>query len=114
VKNFSIGAKRYKDHIIFLRKVEPGPCDESYGVDVAKLAGLPRSVISRAREILRSLEIGERRRALERIQGSRQKNLFDTQVKSPILEELDKLDVNKLSPIEALLTLKKLKELFEK
>ena len=114
VKNYSIGAKRYKDKIIFLRKVEPGPCDESYGVDVAKLAGLPRSVISRAREILRSLEIGERRRALERIQGSRQKNLFDTQVRSPILEEIDNLDINKLSPIEALLILKRLKELFEK
>ncbi|MGB7295694.1 MAG: hypothetical protein WBC70_08910, partial [Candidatus Aminicenantales bacterium] len=56
IKNYHVSVKEWKDEIIFLRKIIPGPSDQSYGIHVAKLAGIPRSVIDRAREVLHNLE----------------------------------------------------------
>jgi DNA mismatch repair protein MutS len=59
VKNYNFLVKEWGDEIIFLRKLSPGPSDQSYGIQVARLAGLPESVIRRAKEVLRDFEEGE-------------------------------------------------------
>ena len=59
VKNYSIAVKKRGDDITFLRRIVPGGADDSYGIEVAKLAGIPQSVISRAKEILKDLEHGK-------------------------------------------------------
>ncbi|OQX55047.1 MAG: DNA mismatch repair protein MutS, partial [Candidatus Cloacimonas sp. 4484_209] len=106
VKNYNISVKRWGDRIIFLRKVVRGGADESYGVDVAKLAGLPKEVIVRAKEILGELEqeqikgISRRKRDTHSIK-EKQLSLFDAP-KEKIYEELKKLDISRISPIEAL------------
>lgn len=112
VKNFYVEAKRYKNQIIFLHRVKPGSSDESYGVDVARLAGLPSPVIQRAKEILRHLEYEEKRQVLKKILKSTQVSLFDALEESehPIITKLKAVDVNKLTPIDALLLVKELKE----
>ena len=112
VKNFYVEAKRYKDRVIFLHRVKPGSSDESYGVDVARLAGLPKPVIQRAKEILRHLEYEEKRQVLKKILKSTQVSLFDVLEESehPIITKLKAIDVNKLTPIDALLLIKELKE----
>ena len=56
VKNYNVAAKKRKDDVIFLRKIVPGPADQSYGIEVAGLAGVPSRVIDRARDILSELE----------------------------------------------------------
>lgn len=59
VKNYNIAVKKRGDDITFLRRIVPGGADDSYGIEVAKLAGIPQSVISRAKEILKDLEHGK-------------------------------------------------------
>ena len=61
MKNYNIAAKKRRDDLIFLRKIVRGGADQSYGIEVAKLAGVPDRVIRRARTILEELEVGERR-----------------------------------------------------
>ncbi len=63
VKNYNIAVKKRGKDMIFLRKIVPGAADESYGVEVANLAGLPGSVITRARQLLQELEAGAARRS---------------------------------------------------
>lgn len=118
IKNYQIGAKRYEDKIIFLHQLKPGGCDESYGIDVARLAGIPEEVIKRARSILGSLELKEQKASKIRTR-SKQKTLFERQnvekvSESPLQKELEKIDPDKITPIDALLLLKKLKSLSEK
>ncbi len=118
IKNYQIGAKRYEDKIIFLHQLKPGGCDESYGIDVARLAGIPEEVIKRARSILGSLELKEQKASKIRTR-SKQKTLFERQnveavSESPLQKELKKIDPDKITPIEALLLLKKLKSLTPK
>lgn len=120
VKNYNIAVKRYEDKMIFLRQLRPGGCDESYGIDVAKLAGLPGIVIKRAKEILRTLEIEERKASKVRTK-SKQRDLFESSPEPPAslvsarqaLKELEKVDPDKLTPIDALLLIKRLKSLSE-
>jgi DNA mismatch repair protein MutS len=59
VKNYNVAVREWNDRIIFLRKIQRGPADKSYGIQVARLAGLPASVIDRAKEILANLEASE-------------------------------------------------------
>ena len=117
IKNYQIGAKRYEDKIIFLHQLKPGGCDESYGIDVARLAGIPEEVIKRARSILSSLEVKEQKASKIRTR-SKQKTLFERQnvekvSESPLQKELEKIDPDKITPIDALLLLKKLKNSLE-
>ena len=114
VKNYSIAVKEKGEDIIFLRKIVPGGTDESYGVHVAKLAGVPQIVTKRANEILKSIE---RRNVLNNKKIEKQeKNVADGQLSmynyklAELAHELDKVDVNELTPIEALNTLVKIKE----
>ncbi len=118
IKNYNVSVKRWKDKIIFLRKVVPGGADESYGVDVAKLAGLPLEVINRAKEILSELEEDEmkglsRKRRKIAQQGravkKEQLSLF-TPPEKALYEELKTLDIARMSPIDALNLLYKWKK----
>jgi DNA mismatch repair protein MutS len=91
-----------KGTVVFLHQIVPGGADQSYGIHVAQLAGLPRDVINRANEILQELERHAPTTAVEpsRFTASQQMALFPET--SPILEELEKLDVNALTPLEAI------------
>ena len=108
VKNFNFAVKEWKGEVIFLRTLTEGAASRSYGIHVARLAGLPSSVVQRAKEILRNLEGGEldekgRPRLARGHQGGEQAQipLFGA-AHDKIGEELKKLDVSVLTPVEAL------------
>ena len=114
IKNYSIAVKEKGEDIIFLRKIVNGGTDESYGVHVARLAGVPTEVTKRANEILRSLE---RKNILNGKQLEKpNKNRVEGQLDmgnyklAEIAQELDKIDLNGLTPIDALNTLARIKE----
>ena len=112
VENYHISAKKRGDGIVFLRKIVPGGADQSYGVEVAKLAGVPGRVVERAREILDELErqggaAPAPRRALE--QEDDQVSLGDV-AGAAVLDELRRAAVDTLTPIEALNLLYQLKQ----
>ncbi len=114
VKNYSVAVKEKGEDIIFLRKIIKGGTDESYGVHVAKLAGVPQIVTKRANEILKSIE---KKNVLNNKKIEKEnKNVPDGQLTmynyklAELAHELDKVDVNELTPIEALNTLVKIKE----
>jgi DNA mismatch repair protein MutS len=111
VKNFHVAVKEWNDRVIFLRKLVEGGTSRSYGIQVARLAGLPEGVIERAKEVLTNLEQGEfteagvpklavskkRKLAWE----SHQRTLFQSPP-DPIRETLRKVDPNRLTPLDAL------------
>ena len=106
VSNFHVAVKEWNDEIIFLHKVRPGGTDRSYGIQVARLAGLPPSVIARARQILADLESekAELSAALAPAGPRRepaQLGLFPTAL-DPIVKELSQVDVGGLTPLQAL------------
>jgi DNA mismatch repair protein MutS len=103
VKNFNVAVAEDKGEVTFLYKIVPGGVDKSYGIHVAKLAGLPKSVVHRASEVLDELEDGSRRAQLKR----RRQEAVSQQLpllgqKPPLFEELEKLDIDSLTPLEAL------------
>ena len=103
VKNYNIAAKKRGDDITFLRRIVRGPADESYGIEVAKLAGVPAGVVSRAKEILASIESDDeplRKPARRAEMDDGQMSLLVDN--NPVIEKLKALDVNTLTPIEAL------------
>jgi DNA mismatch repair protein MutS len=114
IKNYHVSVREWKDEVVFLRKIIPGPSDRSYGIHVAKLAGIPRDVIDRAREILFNLEkqeldeAGQPRLASRgRPSGDRsQLMLFAEDREFALLrelrEEIEGLDLASLTPLEAL------------
>ena len=115
VKNYSVEVKEKGDDVIFLRKITPGGADESYGIYVAKLAGIKRSVISRAKEILKYLEnvdlakktIDEKRKKIttEEVQV----DMFNYKM-AEVTSMLEKINLDELTPKDALEVLYKLKE----
>ena len=114
VKNYSIAVKEKGEDVIFLRKIVPGGTDESYGVHVAKLAGVPQVVTKRANEILRSLErksvLGEKVQEKENKQvASGQLDLYNYKL-AEIAHEIDKINIDELTPIQALNEIVKIKE----
>jgi DNA mismatch repair protein MutS len=117
VVNFHVAAREWKDDIVFLRKIVAGRSDRSYGIQVARLAGLPRPVVERAREILLALERDELTRGgRPSVSGTttdpqRQLGLFQTQAPdSRLRERLSAVDVDRMTPIEALTLLAELKQ----
>jgi DNA mismatch repair protein MutS len=106
VRNFHVAVKEWNDEIIFLHKVRPGGTDRSYGIQVARLAGLPKAVIARAREILTELSQNPGGRVPGQPEPAPQLGLFphasDPLVLHPLLGELGALDVSTLTPLEAL------------
>ncbi|ERI92944.1 DNA mismatch repair protein MutS [Clostridiales bacterium oral taxon 876 str. F0540] len=108
VKNYSVAVKEVENEIIFLRKIIRGGADQSYGVEVAKLAGLPESVIVRAKEILNSLEeehlknedISVRETAVDANINNIVQLSFSDIEKDSIIEEIKKIDILNLTPME--------------
>jgi len=115
VKNFHVSVKETGGGIVFLRKVEPGAADRSYGIEVAKLAGLPGEVIDRAREVLAEHESAERQLTGQlasdesRPAPAAQLTIF-TPISQPVLDRLREVDLNQLTPLEALNLLAELKK----
>jgi DNA mismatch repair protein MutS len=118
VKNFNIAVKEWNDQIIFLRKLVPGGTSRSYGIQVARLAGLPPAVIERAREILDNLEgrevdeagmphVASTKKKKEKEQ-TQQLHLFGAQ-DHRLKEWIKKLDIPSMTPLEALIEINKLK-----
>ncbi len=111
VKNYTIQVKEWNDEIIFLRKIAPGHADKSYGIQVARLAGLPERVIQRAHEVLFNLENSELDEvgrpkifasdAPEKNSGPQQLALF-SDPGNPIAEKLEQTDPDELTPRQAL------------
>ena len=119
VKNYNMAVKEWADRIIFLRKVLPGGSSRSYGIQVARLAGIPADVISRSKEILRNLETGE-------LNESGMPKLAARDVRTPetgqlsllgekdlLSGELRAIDLDRMTPLEAITALHKLKELLK-
>lgn len=115
VKNFNVSVKEWNDEIIFLHKIVPGGTDDSYGIYVAKLAGIPPEVVQRAQKILTRLEISDDLQAKirNRIPEEEQISLFNKKnsaLLEKIKDEIANLDVNSLTPLEALNKLQQLKK----
>ena len=116
VANFHVAAREFKDDIIFLHKVIEGRSDRSYGIQVARLAGLPAAVVRRATDILKSLEQDEMQRGgRPSLSGAapraaqQQLGLFQANDTHPALDRLRALDVDRLSPLDALNVLAELR-----
>ena len=114
VKNYHVSVKEAGGSVVFLRRVEPGAADRSYGIEVAKLAGLPNEVVVRAREVLAEHESSERRLSSHLTPGAEperptQLTIF-TPLSQPVLEKLREVDLNRLTPLEALNLLAELKK----
>jgi len=124
VKNYNILVKEWKDEIIFVRKIVEGAADRSYGIQVARLAGLPKEVLKRSKEILHNLEEANYdKEGKSKIAGGAavisQMSIFDARVPKQseetvkaleLLKKLEGIDVNGLSPIEAINVLNELKK----
>ncbi len=114
VRNVHVSVKEAGSDIVFLRHVEPGPADKSYGIEVARLAGLPRAVIERARDILRQHEQSEHQLSEKLSPGAAphspgQEALF-TPLDREVLDALRKAELENLTPLEALNLLARLKK----
>lgn len=124
LRNLNIAVKEWKGDIVFLRRLVPGPADRSYGIEVAKLAGVPKPVVDRAREILANLE--------EKSQDSRSKGAVERAsqtllpgfgappieisgelVEHPIVTQLTDIDVDGMTPIQALMLLNQWKDMIK-
>ncbi len=115
IQNFQVAVKKWEDRVVFLHKIIPGGCDDSYGIEVAKLAGIPRKTIGRAKQILRLLESGKFTQSelgkgiyKEKVQPT----LFDPPP-SEIERKIKEVDINSLTPMEAFDLLRKLREELE-
>ena len=114
VKNFNIAVKKRQGQVIFLRKIVPGAADDSFGVDVARLAGLPDPVIARARQLLRELESGQSAAPPPaQAAASDQVSIMDL-AGDAVRRKLEGITVETMTPIEALNTLFELKRMLEK
>ncbi len=116
VKNYHVSVKEAGGSVVFLRRVEPGAADRSYGIEVAKLAGLPNEVVVRAREVLAEHESSEHRLTGHLTPGAStapdrptQLTIF-TPLSQPVLDKLREVDLNRLTPLEALNLLAELKK----
>ena len=114
VKNYSIAVKEKGEDIIFLRKIVRGGTDESYGIHVARLAGVPKLVTEEANKILKSLErknilTGKKEEKKDKKQVEGQFDMYNFKL-AEIAHEIDKINLNELTPIDALNTLVRIKE----
>jgi DNA mismatch repair protein MutS len=113
LKNYNVAVREWEDEIVFLHKIVPGAADKSYGIHVARLAGVPREVIDRAKDVLWQLEGARRVSPQDKRQnasGTIQLSLFEP-IEHPLLDELRQLDINSLTPLAALNLIEKWKQL---
>ena len=109
VKNYNIAVKTRGEDIIFLRKIIPGGADRSYGIEVARLAGLPSTVVNRAKKILRQLE-EEAGRPAPAVQAQEDQVSLTALSEGEVMDQLRRTQVDTLSPLEALNLLYELKK----
>jgi DNA mismatch repair protein MutS len=119
IKNCNVSVREWMDEVVFLHKILPGGTDKSYGIHVARLAGIPKSILERAKEILQELESTFQKEATgEHLSRHKTKeadkdSLFVEKHKS-VLEKLSSIDVNNLTPIEAINLLNQIKDEMDK
>ena len=120
IKNFNVSVKELKDNVLFLRKLTPGGSEHSFGIHVAKMAGMPQQVIKKANKILKKLEKShsneELTDKLQEAQDEMQLSFFnlDDPLLVEVKEEIIDLDINTLTPVEALMKLNEIKRLLTK
>ncbi|MDM1371262.1 DNA mismatch repair protein MutS [Myroides marinus] len=115
IKNYNVSVKELKDNVLFLRKLVPGGSAHSFGIHVAKMAGMPNSVLKRAEKMLKQLEKGHAKdpqQPLKAVEDDIQLSFFN--LDDPLLEELKEeilaIDVNNITPIEAIMKINELKK----
>ena len=119
VKNYNVSVKELEDKVIFLRKLEPGGSEHSFGIHVAQMAGMPNQIVIRANEILKHLEkeklSDQEKEKLAEVPSSQfQLNLFEGDPKfEKVMKLLSDVDVNTISPVEALLKINEMKEILK-
>ena len=120
IKNYNVAVKELKDTVLFLRKLTPGGSEHSFGIHVAKMAGMPQQVITKANRILKKLEKShsseELTDKLQAVQSDMQLSFFnlDDPLLEQIKEEILHLDIDTLTPVEALMKLNEIKRLLSK
>lgn len=120
IKNFHVSIQENKGTIIFLRKLVPGGSEHSFGIHVAKLAGMPSQVIHRASEILKILEGNRTQKENKKVKKLTEENIqlsffqLDDPVLEAIRDELEKIDINTLTPIEAMMKLHAIKNMIDR
>ena len=122
VKNYNVSIKEVGNKIIFMRKLVPGGTEHSFGIHVAKMAGIPNSVIERAHEVLKKMENAHSSQDLKKVKKSKEINdnfqLSFIQLNDPLLEQIKddilNTDINTLTPVEALMKLNEIKKLIKK
>ncbi|MCD4834743.1 MAG: DNA mismatch repair protein MutS [Bacteroidales bacterium] len=119
IKNYNVSVKELEDKVIFLRKLKRGGSEHSFGIHVAQMAGMPKSVVNRANEILKDLEKSEQKESLAKPVGEiaqhregLQTTIFqlDDPVLKQIRDEINNLDIDNLTPVEALNKLNEIKK----
>ncbi|MDI6807593.1 MAG: DNA mismatch repair protein MutS [Candidatus Eisenbacteria bacterium] len=115
VVNLNVVVKEWGDELVFIRKIEEGASDRSYGIQVAKLAGLPGRIVERAKEVLRELERegAMRKKAMAPKDAALELQLFDEK-ESELIRELERLDTDEMTPIDALNALARLRKEYGK
>ena len=108
LRNLRVAVKESPNGIVFLHAIEEGPANKSYGIDVARLAGLPPQVIQRARQVLKQHERSERQNVAAETEAPLQMTMF-TPLSQRILDRLEETDINSLTPLQALSLLDELK-----
>ena len=119
VRNYNVAVKEWNDQIVFLRRIVKGGASHSYGIQVARLAGLPAAVIDRAKEVLRNLESGEYVAGAPRLARSKNAAIAPTpsaqmglfEAVDPVRQKIEDMDVSVLTPLEALNLLDDLKKM---
>ncbi|WP_190811179.1 DNA mismatch repair protein MutS [Flagellimonas sp. S3867] len=120
IKNYNVSVKELKDNVLFLRKLVPGGSEHSFGIHVAKMAGMPQQVIQKANKILKKLEKSHSSEEIsDKLQASQQEmQLSFFNLDDPLLEEIKEeilhLDIDTLTPVEALMKLNEIKRLLGK
>ncbi|WP_343487549.1 DNA mismatch repair protein MutS [Allomuricauda sp. d1] len=120
IKNYNVSVKELKDNVLFLRKLVPGGSQHSFGIHVAKMAGVPQQVVQKANKILKKLEASHRSDevsdSLQSVQNEMQLSFFnlDDPLLEKIKDEILHLDIDTLTPVEALMKLNEIKRLLTK
>ena len=112
IKNFNVAVKEINDKIIFIRKLKEGGSKHSFGINVAKISGMPTEIITRSRMMLKKLQDSRRKTKNNTTHQDMQLSFF--QMENPdlnrIINDLEEIDINKLTPVEALIKLQEFKK----
>jgi DNA mismatch repair protein MutS len=115
VSNYNVLVREWEDQVVFMHRIVPGQADKSYGVHVARLAGVPRSVVTRARQLMSQLAVHVAKSGRPRAAAAAvapQINMFDP-VDQQALSQLRALDLDRISPMQAWEALKSLKAMLD-